>query len=52
MMMGRQRSDQAQLFYEFCLEDRVPDNHLLRRINRFMAAALAEGSCAGMRPGS
>ena len=30
-MMGRQTSDQAQLFYEFCLDDRVPDNHLLRR---------------------
>ncbi|MDA7949789.1 MAG: transposase [Hyphomicrobiaceae bacterium] len=41
-MMGRQTSDQAQLFYEFCLEDRVPDNHLLRRINGFVAAALAD----------
>lgn len=40
--MGRQTSDQAQLFYEFCLEDRVPDNHLLRRINGFVAAALAD----------
>ncbi len=40
--MGRQTSDQAHLFYEFCLEDRVPDNHLLRRINGFVAAALAD----------
>ncbi len=39
--MGRQTSDQAQLFYEFCLEDRVPDNHLLRRINGFVAATPA-----------
>ena len=32
-MMGRQISDQASLFYEFRLEDRVPKDHLLRRIN-------------------
>ena len=29
-MMGRQRRDQGRLFYEFRLEDRIPDNHLLR----------------------
>ncbi len=40
--MGRQTSDQTRLFYEFRLEDRVPDNHLLRRINGFVAAALAD----------
>jgi len=32
-MMGRLRGDQAQLFYEFRLEDRVPPSHLLRRID-------------------
>jgi hypothetical protein len=32
-MMGRQRRDQGRLFYEFRLEDRIPENHLLRRIN-------------------
>jgi hypothetical protein len=26
----------AKLFYEFCLEDRVPSNHLLRKIDRFV----------------
>src|ERR1700740_3716493 len=41
-MMGRQRGDQASLFYEFCLDDRVPKNHLLRRINVFVTAALAD----------
>jgi ferritin-like metal-binding protein YciE len=31
-MMGRQRHDQGKLFYEFRLDDRIPQNHLLRRI--------------------
>ena len=35
-MMGRQGQDQAKLFYEFCLEDRVPADHLLRKIDRFV----------------
>lgn len=41
-MMGRQTTDQARLFYEFHLEDRVPTNHLLRRINGFVAAAVSD----------
>jgi len=41
-MMGRQSGDQASLFYEFRLDDRVPKNHLLRRINVFVTAALAD----------
>jgi len=32
-MMGRQTVDQSQLFYLFNLEKRVPEQHLLRRIN-------------------
>ena len=40
-MMGRQRRDQGRLFYEFRLEDRVPENHLLRRMNVFVTVALA-----------
>ena len=45
-MLGRQSGDQASLFYEFRLDDRVPKNHLLRRINVFVTAAppLLEGS--------
>ena len=39
-MMGRQSGDQASLFYEFRLEDRIPKDHLLRRINVFVAAVL------------
>lgn len=41
-MMGRQTADQARLFYEFRLEDRVPAGHLLRRIDIFVAAALGD----------
>ena len=38
--MGRQTGDQASLFYEFRLEDRIPKDHLLRRINVFMGPVL------------
>jgi transposase len=34
-MMGRQAVPE-RLFYDFCLEDHVPDDHLLRRIDRFL----------------
>lgn len=40
--MGRQSVDQGQLFYEFRLGDRVPADHLLRRIDVIVAAALAD----------
>ena len=32
-MMGRLKSDQGQLFYEFRLGDAVPDDHLVRKID-------------------
>jgi hypothetical protein len=35
-MMGPRREAQAALFYEFCLEDHVPQDHLLRSIDRFV----------------
>ena len=41
-MMGRRRRDQGKLFYEFRLDDRIPQNHLLRRIDVFVTAALAD----------
>jgi transposase len=41
-MMGRQGGDQASLFYEFRLEDRIPKDHLLRRINVFVASVLGD----------
>ena len=40
-MMGR-RSEQARLFYQFRLDDRVPKDHLLRRIDRFVTPVLAD----------
>jgi transposase len=41
-MMGRQRRDQGKLFYEFRLDDRIPKNHLLRRIDVFVTVALGD----------
>src|SRR5580693_2984112 len=35
-MMGERRVMQEALFYGFSLERHVPDNHLLRKIDRFM----------------
>jgi transposase len=34
-MMGMQTAP-AQLFYDFCLNDHIPEGHLLRRIDRFL----------------
>jgi hypothetical protein len=31
-MMGRLNHDQGQLFYLFCLDEAVPDDHLVRQI--------------------
>ena len=41
-MMGRQTADQARLFYEFHLDERVPADHLLRRVDVFASAALGD----------
>src|SRR5215813_12252457 len=41
-MMGRQAGDQRQLFYLFNLEDRIPPDHLLRRINPIVTVVLAD----------
>ena len=35
-MMGERRVRQKALFYGFSLERHVPDNHLLRKIDRFV----------------
>src|SRR3954462_2867502 len=32
-MMGRLKSEQAQLFYHFQLDDAVPEDHLVRKID-------------------
>ena len=39
-MMGRQIGDQTSLFYEFRLDDRIPKEHLLRRINVLLTPVL------------
>jgi len=41
-MMGRQDRDQRQLFYEFSLDEMIPADHLLRRINAFATTVLAD----------
>ncbi|MCY4334981.1 MAG: hypothetical protein OXC60_09955, partial [Litoreibacter sp.] len=35
-MMGPRQEAQAALFYEFSLEDHIPQDHLLRSIDRFV----------------
>src|SRR5262245_10571709 len=40
--MGRQDRDQASLFYEFRLEDMIPEGHLLRRIDVFVTTVLGD----------
>ena len=41
-MMGRQRVDQSQLFYLFNLEEQIPADHLLRRLNPIVARVLVD----------
>ena len=35
-MMGRLEADQERLFYNFRLEDQVPANHLLRKLDALL----------------
>ena len=35
-MMGQLAADQNALFYDFNIEQRIPDNHLLRKIDQFL----------------
>jgi len=35
-MMGRLPAGQNELFYEFCLEEQVPQKHVLRGLDRFL----------------
>src|SRR6185369_1035147 len=41
-MGQRQDRDQGQLFYEFSLDEMIPTDHLLRRINVFATTVLAD----------
>jgi transposase len=42
VMMGRQTGDQSRLFYSFNLEERIPERHLLRRLNPIVTRVLVE----------
>jgi hypothetical protein len=35
-MMGQRKSDQGQFFYEFTLDDVVPPDHLVRKIDAML----------------
>jgi transposase len=35
-MMGRRNQDQGRLFYEFCLDEAVPDDHLVRKVGAIL----------------
>jgi hypothetical protein len=41
-MMSRQTVDQSQLFYLLNLEDYIPADHLLRRLNPIVTRALLD----------
>jgi transposase len=42
VMMGRQTVDQSQLFYLFNLEEHLPADHLLRRLNPIVTRVLVD----------
>ncbi len=35
-MMGQLQQEQNALFYDFCLEEQIPQDHLLRQIDQFL----------------
>jgi hypothetical protein len=43
-MMGRLKSDQGQLFYEFHLGDAVPEDHLVRKIDTALDLSWLRGA--------
>ena len=45
-MMGPRQEAQPALFYEFSLEDHVPQDHLLRSIDRFVDLSSIRGHLA------
>jgi transposase len=46
-MLGPKQEAQAALFYEFSLEDHVPQDHLLRSIDRFVDLSTIRAHLAG-----
>jgi transposase len=49
-MMGRLNHDQGQLFYSFCLEEVVPDDHLIREIASVLDLAWVRAELAPHYP--
>ena len=45
-MMGRLKSEQGQLFYEFRLGDAVPEDHLVRKIDAALDLSWLRGELA------
>ena len=45
-MMGEHVGRQDRLFYEFCLDDRVPADHLVRRLNAVLDLSWLRGELA------
>jgi hypothetical protein len=45
-MMGRLKSDQGQLFYEFHLGEAVPEDHLVRKIDAALDLSWLRGELA------
>jgi transposase len=46
-MMGERLVMQESLFYEFCLEDHVAPDHLLRSLDRFVDCSVLRQHLAG-----
>jgi transposase len=49
-MMGRQKGDQSQLFYEFHLDDAVPADHLVRAIDAVLDLSWVHAELAPYYP--
>src|SRR5208282_4023070 len=49
-MMGRRNRDQKQLFYWFCVEDFVPEDHLVRAIAAVLDLSWVYGELASYYP--
>jgi hypothetical protein len=47
-MMGRLKSDQGQLFYEFRLGDAVPEDHLVRKIDAALDLSWLRGEASAI----
>jgi transposase len=49
-MMGRLNHDQGQLFYSFCLDEAVPDDHPVRAIASVLDLSWVHGELAPYYP--